>query len=567
MSRAKANFDWWTKERVTNGLQRFIRDFYEDNEDNLPTNLHAYTSLLPEEDKNRNLQARLYPPAPAVLRHYESFAAAYWELGYLVEVTASNKKYHLTPEIEARLREIYQFRFNSKERPNDLPGPKEYARQLGFPEFVTTKWAQELGLAHTKEPFWSEAELELLQKHGYKTPTVIARIFRENGFKRTPTSILLMRRRRMVHQASPYFSMNAISRLFNTDSHVVKSWIAKGWMKFTMKGTERSNGTKQNGDTHLVHKDWIYEFIVNHPDVFDIKKVDQLWFLHIVTKGEVRLAYSNDSSTGKSDAQKLEAPIDYRKSTQKIGRNERLKLTLPPQEAIDEEKSIFNKPARPKAAPPKPAANYPKDLRPLTELAADKPHGHRIKYLSGCRCPDCSKANSDYAKLRRERNKKGIFNHLVPADSARDHILKLKDKGIGFKRVSILAGVNHNIIWRIRTGERKNLRYLTEQRILAVTSDSLAGGARVDAAGTWAKLEWLLQLGFSKSKLSICLGYKSTALQIGRNQIDKSTADNVEMFYNRVLEEKLTKKHRFELKEFIAEWLAHEPVKTLKAAA
>lgn len=314
-NRPRFKATYWTLERVKNGLERFIRDIADGDPENLPANFNAYNEMVGKDELNKNLDKRLYPPAPAVLRHYEAFVHAWWDLGYLVEVRASSKKYELTPEIEARLREIYSYRFGAKERPKDLPGPKEYARQLGFPEFVTTKWAQELGLSFTKEPPWSEEELELLDEQGYKTPSVLARIFREHGFKRTPTGIGLMRKRRMSHKASPYFSMNAVSILFGVDAHVVKRWIEENKIKFELKGTKRDAKTKQNGDTHLIHKDWIYEFIVSYPDSFDIKKVDQMWFLHIVTKGEVPLTLSDPSLLGKrAECQQIEQPVEWRKS-------------------------------------------------------------------------------------------------------------------------------------------------------------------------------------------------------------------------------------------------------------
>lgn len=307
--RSKFKVSFWTRERVDNGLERFIRDYAEGDSANLPANISKYAEIVSKAEKGKRLKDRLYPPAPAVLRYYETFAAAWWHFGYLVEVRNSHRKYVLTPEIEARLREIYSHRFGSKDRPKDLPGTKEYARQLGIPGFVTTHWAQELGLAFTKEPLWSDEELKLLDEQGYKTPSVLNRIFREHGFKRTTTAITLMRKRRMSHKASPYYSMNAVANLFGVDAHLVKRWLNEKKMRFELKETARA------AETNLIHKDWIYEFVINHPDSFEIKKVDQMWFLHIITKGEISLTVSDSTRLGKrSECQRIEQPIEWRKT-------------------------------------------------------------------------------------------------------------------------------------------------------------------------------------------------------------------------------------------------------------
>ncbi len=44
-------------------------------------------------------------------------------------------------------------------------------------------------------------------------------------------------------------------------------------------------------------------------------------------------------------------------------------------------------------------------LRPIGELARNRPHGDRLRYMAGCRCPACRGANP-----------------IVPADAARAHI-------------------------------------------------------------------------------------------------------------------------------------------------
>jgi len=47
-------------------------------------------------------------------------------------------------------------------------------------------------------------------------------------------------------------------------------------------------GEKQNGDIYLILEKDVRRFILEHPTEIDLRKVDQLWFLDLVTNGLVR---------------------------------------------------------------------------------------------------------------------------------------------------------------------------------------------------------------------------------------------------------------------------------------
>lgn len=54
-------------------------------------------------------------------------------------------------------------------------------------------------------------------------------------------------------------------------------------------------------------------------------------------------------------------------------------------------------------------------LKPVAELAEQRSHGDRLKYLAGCRCVPCRAANSRYEVARAAARKAGDWNGLVPA--------------------------------------------------------------------------------------------------------------------------------------------------------
>lgn len=316
MSRQRFDKSWWNKQRVKNGLLRFIRDIAKNDSEKLPKSVTEYNDLIPKEDKCRKLKLKLYPPPASVSKHFGTMAAAWWECGYLVEVKVHEPKWPLTPEIEAMLRKIYSYDFRKKDRPKDIPGgAKEYAKQIGYPGDAMTKFAIELGLARCKEKPWSIEEIKLLDKNGYLSVSRLQLLFSQNGFTRSKTAILLMRKRRMAHKSGGYFSASALAVLLGVDNHCVLNWLDKGWLKFIRKGTGKQR-PQQGGDTHLIHRNWLYQFICEHPEEIDLRKVDQIWFLNIVTKGRVQFVKSTRLRK-RHEASTLEKPIEFRKGTKK----------------------------------------------------------------------------------------------------------------------------------------------------------------------------------------------------------------------------------------------------------
>lgn len=177
----------------------------------------------------------------------------------------------------------------------------------------------------------------------------------------------------------------------------------------------------------------------------------------------------------------------------------------------------------------------PSDLRSATELAADKPHGVRAKYMGGCRCVACRAANSRYSCWREAERREGRGAGVVSAKKARRHMLKLAERGIGYKSVAKDARVAKSIAFEIRNGTRERIRESTERRILCV-GDSAARPATVIAAGpTWKKIAVLLEEGFTKGTLAARLGYKNGAIQFDREVITARNARRVDRLYRTLM--------------------------------
>jgi hypothetical protein len=68
----------------------------------------------------------------------------------------------------------------------------------------------------------------------------------------------------------------------------VTRWINAGQLKATLRGTARDE--RQNGDIYLIREKDVRRFVLEHPSDIDLRKVDQLWFLDMLTNGLAQTA-------------------------------------------------------------------------------------------------------------------------------------------------------------------------------------------------------------------------------------------------------------------------------------
>src|ERR1035438_3220876 len=81
---------------------------------------------------------------------------------------------------------------------------------------------------------------------------------------------------------------NSLAQALGIDPHAVTRWIKSGHLKAKFRGTAR--GPQQNGDSYLIQEKDVRRFILENPTEIDLRKVDQLWFLDLITNGLVRAA-------------------------------------------------------------------------------------------------------------------------------------------------------------------------------------------------------------------------------------------------------------------------------------
>lgn len=213
---------------------------------------------------------------------------------------------------------------------------------------------------------------------------------------------------------------------------------------------------------------------------------------------------------------------------------------------------------------------------PPFKLGIQPNHGTRSRYVLGCRCDDCKRANTEAYHERERRSfeavahiapnpggrcpgldrkgcpekrrlksrtvgvcaacrKRSVFDGLVDAAPVREHLRKLSEQGVGYKSVADAASVARSTLQRIMTGEKRRIRGQAAARVLQVDAQAVADWGLVPAGETRKLLEELEGEFLTKGRLALELGYSQPALQIGnREHVRARTAHRVRKLYRRV---------------------------------
>jgi hypothetical protein len=103
---------------------------------------------------------------------------------------------------------------------------------------------------------------------------------------RTATAIHLKLRRMRFKSDPSFYSGKGLADALGIDSRVVTRWIKVGHLRAQLRGIKRI--PEQGGDTYLIREKDARRFILHHPPEIDLRKVDQLWFLDLMTNGFAR---------------------------------------------------------------------------------------------------------------------------------------------------------------------------------------------------------------------------------------------------------------------------------------
>lgn len=158
-----------------------------------------------------------------------------------------------------------------------------------------------------------------------------------------------------------------------------------------------------------------------------------------------------------------------------------------------------------------------------------RPHGTRLRYMSGCKCVPCRAANSRYESSRIAARASGDWNGMVPPDRAIAHLRELSRQGVGYKSVAKAAGISKTCIAECLFGRKEHIRARTERKILAVTRAAMPQSGVLPANSFWKLINDLRRrFGYSKRAIArMLLGPSANALQLNPHYITLKNAVKV----------------------------------------
>jgi len=194
------------------------------------------------------------------------------------------RRHRATAELDQKIREGWQ-RLDAGRK----GAVAELAKRLHVPRWWLTKRMTALGLTirHRKEPKWTAAEDALMQKVPLHQPDKAARMFREHGFQRSPTAIVVRAKRLDLSRRAtrPELSATRAAAILGVDGKFVTARILAGDLPAKKRDDQRL--AQQGGSAWDIKPCDLRRWIVDNIDIVDLRKVDKVPFVFLIA-GEIR---------------------------------------------------------------------------------------------------------------------------------------------------------------------------------------------------------------------------------------------------------------------------------------
>lgn len=199
-------------------------------------------------------------------------------------------RYEWTPDRDEVLRARYDSRIKGR--------AKDLARALGVPKWAVTKRAAELGLSSPRGEFFdarewtAEEDRKLIAWAGERSLRAIAR-----RLGRTHNAVRnRMRRLKVSCRVSEGYTLRELELCFGVGHRTITRWIDRGWLEADRRDEDGEHPAYQ------VREVAILRFVQEHPLAFELRRVDQTWFLDLMTSGGViKKAIATEAAIDRAD--------------------------------------------------------------------------------------------------------------------------------------------------------------------------------------------------------------------------------------------------------------------------
>ena len=188
-------------------------------------------------------------------------------------------RYEASPDMDEKIRAEWQ----------QLDGRKRgevnaLADKLGVPRWWLSGRARKLGLtiAHKKEPPWTAAEDALMSRIPLHDPDKCAEIFRQHGFARSPTAIVVRAKRINLSRRASRKELSAgrAAAILGVDSKTVTRMILDGMLPAQKRSDKRR--VQQGGSAWEIKPADLRRFIIDRLEMVDLRKVDKFEFVALI---------------------------------------------------------------------------------------------------------------------------------------------------------------------------------------------------------------------------------------------------------------------------------------------
>lgn len=191
-------------------------------------------------------------------------------------MTKERQRHTASPELDQKIREEWQqLEAGKKGAVNEL------ADKLSVPRWWLTKRLTVLGLTirHKKEPPWTAAEDALMLKAPLHIPDKAAKMFREHGFSRSPTAIMVRAKRLNLSRRATRQELSAqkAALILGVDDKFVTARILSGDLPATKREDKRR--IQQGGSSWDIKPADLRQWILDNAEIVDLRKVDKMPFI------------------------------------------------------------------------------------------------------------------------------------------------------------------------------------------------------------------------------------------------------------------------------------------------
>lgn len=203
-----------------------------------------------------------------------------WNLGLRSNkgLGGAKQRLHLPADIDDQIRAAWP-NMDGKKR----GAVNEFADRLKLPRWWITKRATKLGLTlpHKKEPPWTAAENALMRRVPLHDVDRCAKIFREHGYSRSPTAIMVRAKRLDISRRfNEGFSARQAADIIGFDSKTLGTFCVSDGLKAAKRDDKRS--PQQGGPRWVIKREDLRAFVLTNLERIDLRKVEKFAFVQLV---------------------------------------------------------------------------------------------------------------------------------------------------------------------------------------------------------------------------------------------------------------------------------------------